>query len=101
LSEGIEIDLQQIKQNEPYIAKFQDDQYFVVIEREIVIESTRFLDAVVNMICGYFAFDISYPTSLYPILIFIQRYILGIRDNQAIPNIVTQVLSGLDQHLLD
>ena len=97
----MEINLQNIKQNEPYIAKIQDDQYFIIIEREIVLECTQFLDAVVNMICGYFAFDISYPTSLYPVLIFIQRYVLGIKDNQPIPNIVTRVLSGLDQHLMD
>ena len=101
MDEGIETELQKIKQNEPYIAKIQDDQYFIIVERKIVLESTEFLDAVINMICGYFAFDISYPTSLYPILIFIQRYILGIKDNQPIPNIVTRVVSGLDQHLLD
>jgi len=101
LDEGIETELQKIKQNEPYIAKIQDDQYFIIIERKIVLESTECLDAVSSMICGYFAFDISYPKSLYPILIFIQRYVLGIKDNQPIPNVVTHVVSGLDQHLLD
>ena len=46
MEEGIEADLQEIKQNEPYIAKILDDQYFIIIEREVILESSQFLDAI-------------------------------------------------------
>jgi len=42
-----------------------------------------FKDAIIKMIYFYFIFDICYSKSLYPILIFIQCYILGIKDKQA------------------
>lgn len=88
--------LMKIKQNEPYIAKPQHDQYFIVAERIIIVENVQFTDAMINTICAYFAFDINYPKSLYPVLVFIQRYILGIRDNELIPNIVTlQILNNM------
>jgi len=65
------------------------------------MDCASFLDALIKMICSYFIFDITYTKSLYPILIFIQRYILGIEDKQRVPNIVTQVLASLDQHEVD
>ena len=101
MDEGMDAGLMKIKQNEPYIAKVQHDQYFVVAERIIIVENTHFIDAMIDTICAYFAFDINYPKSLYPVLIFIQRYILAIRDNQPIPNVVTRVLTNLEQHPVD
>jgi len=95
---SVEENLQKIKQNEPYILKATDDQYFIVIERQITTEHTKFLDAVTSLICTYFVYDISYSKVLTPILIFVQRYFLGIKDNQMIPNCVTRLLSSLDQH---
>ena len=62
------------------------------------MECASFMDALIKMMCSYFIFDISYSKSLHPILIFIQRYILGIEDKQRVPNVVTQVLASLDQH---
>ena len=69
------MELEKIKQNEPYLLKVQDqeNQYFVVIEREIAMETTGCLDAMINMICSYYVFDINYPTQLYPILLFVQQ----------------------------
>ena len=71
----------------------------MVIEREIAMETTKFLDAVTNIICSYFVFDINYPKPLLPVLLFTQRFIVGIKDNQPVPPALTRVLAGLDQHL--
>ena len=30
---------------------------------------------LINMICLYYVFDISYPKQLYPVLLFMQRFI--------------------------
>ena len=94
----------QIKQNEPYIVVIEVDvtkrQFFVVVERNIIIESNTFQDALTDMIALYFTIDISYPSSLYPVLLTIQRFVLGIKDKQIVPPVVTRPLSSLDQHHL-
>lgn len=71
----------------------------MVIEREIAMETNECLDAMINMICSYYVFDINYPKQLYPVLLFVQRFIVGIKDDQPIPTVLTRVLAGLDQHL--
>ena len=96
---SLQDNLQRLKQNEPYIFKATDTQYFIVIERQITVELTNFLDAVTSLICTYFVYDISYSKALTPILIFIQRYFLGIKDNQTVPSCVTRLLASLDQHI--
>ena len=94
----------QIKQNEPYIVVIEVDvtkrQFFVVVERNIIIESNTFQDALTDMIALYFTIDITYPSSLYPVLLTIQRFVLGIKNKQIVPPVVTRLLSSLDQHHL-
>ena len=68
----------------------------MVIEREISMETKKCLDAMINMICLYYVFDINYPKQLCPVLLFMQRFIVGIKP---IPTVLTRVLAGLDQHL--
>ena len=87
--------------NEPFILKAEENQYYVVAEKCIIAQNTTFMDAMANLICAYFAFDIAYPKPLRPILIFIQRYIMGIKDKQPIPHVITRVLANLDQHGVD
>ena len=92
-----------IKQNEPYIVVIKIDvtkrQFFVVVERSIIIETDTFEDALTDMIALYFTMDITYASSLYPVLLTIQRFVLGIKDMQIVPSVVTRLLStSLDQH---
>ena len=90
----------QINQNELYIVVIDKRQFFVVLERNIIIESNTFQDALTDMIALYFTMDITYPAGLYPVLLTIQRFVLGIKDKQIIPPVVTRLLSSLDQHRL-
>ena len=91
-----------IKQNEPYIVVIKiavtKPQFFVVVERSIIIETNTFEDALTDMIALYFTMDITYPSSLYPVLLTIQRFVLGIKDKQIVPPVVTRLVSSLDQH---
>lgn len=54
------------------------------------MESETFSDALIKLIYSYFVIDITYPKELYPILNFIQCFIMGIKDGQPIPSAVTQ-----------
>jgi len=56
----------------------------------IAMESETFSDALIKLIYSYFVIDITYPKELYPILNFIQCFIMGIKDGQPIPSAVTQ-----------
>ena len=72
-------------------------QYYVTVEKEILTESEDMRGAVIDMFAAYFAFDIAYPKQLYPVFIFIQHQMLGITDNQPIPNIVQITLASMNK----
>ena len=52
------------------------EQFFVVIEKQMMTDSGSVACAIVDLIATYFTFDV-YPQSLYPLLIFIQHYMGG------------------------
>lgn len=84
--------------NEPHILMVSNRvQFFVCTERNILAEGASLIEALKDLIAAFFIFDMEYPKSLYPLLIFLQRYVLNIRDSQRIPPIVTRVMSTLDQ----
>ena len=95
-SGNMRFDTTKIKQNEPYIAVTEagETQYLVVVERKIIIQSITFQDALIDMIGCYFALDITYPPTLYPVLLTIQRFVMGIKDKQAVPPAVTRMLAS-------
>ena len=102
-SGNMEFDTTKIKQNEPYIAIAEagESQYFVVVERKVMVQSITFQDALIDMISCYFALNITYPPTLYPVLLTIQRFAMGIKDKQAVPPAVTRMLASLDQHQIN
>ena len=57
------------------------------------------LDAVINMICSYYVFDINYPKQLYPVLLFVQRFIVSIKDDQPIPTVLTRAYMNIGLRL--
>ena len=91
--------MQKIAYNYPYIAMVEGKsslQFFVVTERIVMDESENLTEALLDPISAYFAFNIEYPKPLYPVFLFIQHYIMDIKDNQTIPPALTRVLSALN-----
>ena len=81
----------------PYIAVVEGEssvQFFLVAEKVIVSESDGFVDALLDLICAYLTYNIVYPNPLYPVLIFIQRFIMDIKDNQTVPPSVVRVMNS-------
>ncbi len=64
-------------------------QIFITVEQQILTECLSIPEAVVTLMATYFTFNMSYPGPLYPMYLFIQHHILGIKDEQTVPNIVT------------
>ena len=86
--------------NAPYIAIVLGDmscELLVMCERIPLVQSADFASVLVCLIATYFAFNIAYPPSLKNVLIFVQHFILGIRDKQQLPNAALQLCSTLDK----
>ena len=84
----------------PYIAICLGDmscELFVMCERIPFAQSTDFLSVLVCLIGAYFTFNIAYPASLKNVLVFVQHFILDIKDKQQIPNAALQLCSTLDK----
>ena len=72
-----------------------EDQFFITVEKQIVVNSSCINTALLDMMSVYFTFDIAYPKPLYSLLLFVQHFILNIRDSQPVPNNVTVLVTAL------
>ena len=69
-SVDLEVELEKIDKGSPYILKLTSDvgnQYFAVVEKKILAESSNLSTIILNLIAVYFVFDIVYPQPLYPV----------------------------------
>lgn len=99
MSADIDVSIEKIQQAEPYILLTIGDgsfQFFVVAEKQIYCESSTLIDAVKDLFAIYFVFDIQYPKPTTPVLFFLQRFVLDIKDSQRIPTSVTRLISIFD-----
>lgn len=72
-------------------------QFFILAEKQVISESNNICLAIVDMIATYFTFNMSYPDPLYSLLLFVQHYILDIKDDQSVPNVVNIIYSALSE----
>ncbi len=66
-----------------------------VVEGSRLVQSTDLSTALVNLFSAYFAFDIGYPPELYPVFIFFQHYVFGLKDKQKVPVSVTTTVGTM------
>ena len=74
-----------------------EEQFFIAVEKHVLLESRCINTALLDMMSVYFTFDIAYPKPLYSLLLFIQRFVLNIRDSQPVPNNVTVLVTALSK----
>ena len=99
ITSDIDTSIDKIQQAEPYILLSVGEgslQFFVVAEKQIFCESSSLIDAIKDVFATYFVFDIQYPKATNPVLIFLQRFLLDIKDLQPIPATVTRLISMMD-----
>ena len=92
MDSDLESQILRIHENHPYLAAVFNDstaQFFIVAD--------DVTSALFGLIGAYFAFNMVYPKPLYAVLLFIQHFVLDIKDKQAVPNSVTRILSSLDR----
>ena len=72
-------------------------QIMLVVEKEILLECCDMTTAVVDLMSAFFTFDIAYPKPLNRLCLFIQHFILGIIDDQPLPNAITILYTSMDK----
>ena len=65
----------------------------VIVEREVLITTENFQSALLYLMGAYYIFNIAYPRQSYPVLIFLQYYVLGIVNEQVVPKVVRQAVT--------
>ena len=93
-------EVEKLSLNFPYIAVVVGDStvnYYLVAERIILTDCRSLFEALKGLVATYFVANMMYPKALNALLIFVQHIVLGIKDAQTVPNVVTQVVSSLDK----
>lgn len=86
------------KMQEPHIVAAEADEkmdYYIYIKSEHLLCADSLADALADLICVYFVFSIAYPKNLYPALIFLQHFVLGVKDSQQVSSSVSSLCSCL------
>lgn len=96
----IEDEIQNVAEVSPYIVVLGDIsgcQYFIVCEKEVLVEAKSMKDAIIDLMAAFYVFDIAYPKSTAPVLLFIQRYVLNIKDSQPMPPSCSRLITSLNK----
>ena len=83
-----------------YIAVLKTDdqvQFYISVEKQIIGFSKSVFSALTNLISAYYVFNIAYPKPINALLIFVQHFVLLLKDKQHVPASVTQLISVLDK----
>ena len=92
----IDKEIKKIKKNSPYFVILESVArltFIIVVERNSFITTNDYSSALIYLFAAYYVFNIQYPQLAYPVLIFIQRYILNLEDSQAIPQSIRQAVT--------
>ena len=88
-----------LRENHPYLGVVMGGtslQAHLIVERR-VLEEVEASSVFTALIGAYFAFNMSYPKPIYPILIFVQHFFISVKDKQQIPISLTKFMSSLDK----
>ncbi len=73
--------MEKIGQNEAYVlCSYSPDGrlYYLIVDNVFMFSCVNLQDAIIDLICFYYVLDISYPTMMNSLLIFIQHFIFSL-----------------------
>ena len=88
-----------LPENHPYLglALGGTSLHFFLIAERCILDEVEASSVFVGLIATYFTFNMAYPKAVYPVLLFVQHFLLCINDKQAVPISLTKLLSWLDK----
>ena len=93
---------ERLGRKEPFVMICETNEsceYIVYVEKECLISTKSVADAVADLICAYFVFDLVYPRNIYPLLVFFQHTMMGIKDVEKLPTSVMTLLTSLSSEI--
>jgi len=80
----------------PYLLHF-GKQFFVIVEKEVVLEVTDFSRAMSALFACYYIFDISYPKECIITLLFLERFMFNIVNGPKLSKTAIGVISDIQK----
>ena len=80
----------------PYVMLFEQ-QFFVVAERQIIVEVNSFAKAMSALFACYYTFDIAYSKQCLNSLLFLERFMFGIVTGPKLSKTVVGVISDIQK----
>ena len=92
--------LLETSQSEPFIAVLGKvgevgTQYFICAEKDLIIQAKTLKDALLDLICSYYIFNISYPKTISAVFIFFQHIVCNLKDAQVHPKCLCKLLQNI------
>ena len=100
---NVDDEVAKITQSEPYMLLTgslgeMSSQIFICCEQSVYLKDLKNIkEATYQLIATYFVYDIQYPKPLLPILIFLQHYVVQLKDKQPIPPATVKLLGNLEK----
>ena len=69
--------------------------YHIIVDGLFMYSRENLYNAVIDLLCYYYILNIAYPKGLHPVCLFLQHFVLGIRDSCKLPNSVLTLCSKL------
>ena len=84
-----------MNRNDAYIICTTEYEYHLIVDGMFMYSCDSLPDALVDLVCFYYVLNIQYPKSMYPLYMFLQHFIFGLKDSAKIPNSVISLYSIL------
>jgi hypothetical protein len=72
-----------------------ETEYHLIVDGLFMYSCDTLADALIDLLCFYFIFNIEYPKTMYSLFIFLQHFVLGLKDSSRVPNSVLTLFSNL------
>lgn len=95
----VSVQARQVPMNHPYIGVVAGDStlsFFVITERLVLFSTGSFLKALKGLMAAYYVFNIEYPKGLNMPLLFIQHFVLCIKE-EILPQALIRFITSLDK----
>ena len=81
-------------QCEPYIIH-SENSYHLIVESSFMYTCENLSDALIDIMCYYYVLNMQYPRSMHTLCLFLQHFVLGLKDNARLPTSILTLSSNL------
>ena len=71
-------------------------EYVTIAERITVCTCSSLVEALATTVAAYYSFNIQYPSCLKPVLIFVEKILIGINGSEKVPASINRLYTALE-----